>query len=559
MGIHYWPARKGVYWWQNFDPVEVEKDFKVMRSLGLRLVRIQLVWEDFQPTPDLVSSQALLALREVLDLAQRYRLKIQVSFFTGLVAGVNFLPGWLLGEPGYRSPVPVYSGGRLVEHARIKNLFEDPDLLAAQQRLLQDVVETFHLHPAVYGWDLGGGYPSLFPAPAPPPSEGGSVGTLQWVGRTGPQDQVVESRVSRQVWLTSILDEDVEEERDLAAEVLPEQGERQAGRSLAPMPIIRPVPGAPAHVLGAADGLVLFDADPDPDPLTAVYAYSYHSALPTREQLAKTLKLSDSKRAAAAAAQRREHRETITTSATAGHTDPEPSGEDLPAPEPEAVVLWLTQLVGTIRQVDRIHPVSLSVESQALDSSSPFALHRLAALVDYIGVRAHPFESQWARSPIDTQALPFVAFLGGAVTGKRVALLEFGLPAVREEVYFSGRMLPYNLVQDQEAADLSSDVLEGVLRMGALGGFCWNFSDFHPSLWNRPPLQQSPATRFSGLLRLDGSFKPTAHVVRDFMTWDHPLLSPPFEVKLEAERYQEDPRGGLLHIFDQFLEAVGDR
>ena len=45
----------------------------------------------------------------------------------------NFLPGWLLSEDkGWLSPYPVYSGGRLIEGARVRNIFEEPDLLAAR-------------------------------------------------------------------------------------------------------------------------------------------------------------------------------------------------------------------------------------------------------------------------------------------------------------------------------------------------------------------------------------------------------------------------------------------
>src|SRR5437879_2132189 len=118
VGLQYWPARKGVYWWKDFDVAELEADFKRIRQMSVRVVRIQLVWEDFQPTMERVDPTALEHLRQVLDTAARYKLKVQPSFFAGHLSGVNFLPPWMLTErDALLSPYPVYSNGRLIERA----------------------------------------------------------------------------------------------------------------------------------------------------------------------------------------------------------------------------------------------------------------------------------------------------------------------------------------------------------------------------------------------------------------------------------------------------------
>ena len=46
-----------MYWWSNFDAGEVREEFSLIRELGLNVVRLFLLWDDFQPTPDTVSSQ----------------------------------------------------------------------------------------------------------------------------------------------------------------------------------------------------------------------------------------------------------------------------------------------------------------------------------------------------------------------------------------------------------------------------------------------------------------------------------------------------------------------
>jgi endo-1,4-beta-mannosidase len=52
LGVNYWPRRKAMYWWSAFDAGEVRDEFALIRALGLSLVRIFLLWDDFQPAPD---------------------------------------------------------------------------------------------------------------------------------------------------------------------------------------------------------------------------------------------------------------------------------------------------------------------------------------------------------------------------------------------------------------------------------------------------------------------------------------------------------------------------
>jgi len=51
LGVNYWPAAKAMYWWQNFDRAEVEQDFRRLAAAGFQVVRIFLIWEDFNQRP----------------------------------------------------------------------------------------------------------------------------------------------------------------------------------------------------------------------------------------------------------------------------------------------------------------------------------------------------------------------------------------------------------------------------------------------------------------------------------------------------------------------------
>jgi endo-1,4-beta-mannosidase len=164
VGVNYWPRRKAMYWWKDFDGTEVADEFDVIAGLGMSLVRIFLLWEDFQPTPTAVSPSALADLETVCDLAQERGLGLDVTFFTGHMSGPNWAPSWLLGGS---DPVPdarqVISGG----HERTcsyRNPFVDPEALAAAELLLREVVGRLRDHAGVWAWNLGN-EPDLFALP----------------------------------------------------------------------------------------------------------------------------------------------------------------------------------------------------------------------------------------------------------------------------------------------------------------------------------------------------------------------------------------------------------
>jgi endo-1,4-beta-mannosidase len=96
LGVNYWPRRKAMYWWSDFDAGEVCEEFSIIQELGLTLVRIFLLWEEFQPAPDEISTSRLKNLTSVCDIAADLDLKLDVTFFTGHMSGPNWVPTWML-------------------------------------------------------------------------------------------------------------------------------------------------------------------------------------------------------------------------------------------------------------------------------------------------------------------------------------------------------------------------------------------------------------------------------------------------------------------------------
>lgn len=164
-GVNYWPRKKAMYWWSDFDRYEVADEFDVIATLDMDVVRIFLLWDDWQETPDTVSRERLRDLGAVCDLAAEHDLGLDVTFFTGHMSGPNWAPGWLLGGNRRSSPHvrQVVSGGKVVDSA-YRNMFHDPVALSAERLLIETVVGEYHDHESIWMWNLGN-EPDLFALP----------------------------------------------------------------------------------------------------------------------------------------------------------------------------------------------------------------------------------------------------------------------------------------------------------------------------------------------------------------------------------------------------------
>ena len=168
LGVNYWPRKKAMYWWSNFDLGEVREEFAVIKGIGLDVVRLFLLWDDFQPDPARVEQDKLDNLIKVADIAAENGLGLDVTFFTGHMSGPNWSPRWLLGgdlPPAVHSHWlrDVVSEGKCTDRG-YRNMFHDETALQAERLLLTTVVAALKDHPGIWMWNLGN-EPDLFAWP----------------------------------------------------------------------------------------------------------------------------------------------------------------------------------------------------------------------------------------------------------------------------------------------------------------------------------------------------------------------------------------------------------
>jgi endo-1,4-beta-mannosidase len=132
------------------------------------VVRLFLLWDDFQPEPTSVSHEAVDNLVKVANAASDLGLGLDVTFFTGHMSGPNWSPRWLLG--GDLPPKvhqhwlrDVVSAGKKTDQG-YRNMFHDEIAVNAERLLLKTVVTTLKDHPGIWMWNLGN-EPDLFAWP----------------------------------------------------------------------------------------------------------------------------------------------------------------------------------------------------------------------------------------------------------------------------------------------------------------------------------------------------------------------------------------------------------
>ncbi len=154
IGLNYWPIDSATTWWHRFDEAVVEEDFSRMKEAGFEVVRVFLLWEDFQPLPRRVSTRTLDHLVSVMEIASKRKIQILPTLFTGHMSGINFLPPWMLDLGEGNGRFPVFSEGRKRKN-KVQNFYKDRELKEAQKFLIREVSNALKGHPGLWAWDLG--------------------------------------------------------------------------------------------------------------------------------------------------------------------------------------------------------------------------------------------------------------------------------------------------------------------------------------------------------------------------------------------------------------------
>lgn len=103
-GLNYIPSKEWQFYWNDWRPEDVARDFDTIAEVGADHIRIMLIWPWFQPNPTYVSSAHLDRLEDLMRLAHARNIDVLVTLCTGWLSGYAFRPPYLEGTDFYIDP-----------------------------------------------------------------------------------------------------------------------------------------------------------------------------------------------------------------------------------------------------------------------------------------------------------------------------------------------------------------------------------------------------------------------------------------------------------------------
>lgn len=234
----------------------------------------------------------------------------------------------------------------------------------------------------------------------------------------------------------------------------------------------------------------------------------------------------------------------------------------------EAARAWTMAMARAIREAAPATPVRIGAHLPSLTTQNHMRLDDLGALLDDDVMHAYPLYSEFARSFLDPELVPFSCALAAGLSGNRRAPLmqEFGLCTAPRSVPgetivddFLGQPRAQYLASEDEGASYYEDVLNRLVETGAAGAYAWCYADYDAHLFSRPPLDCAIRERTFGLMRADGSEKPAVNVFRAFRRKrDAGRLrrgDVPRVLDVGADEYYRSPAAHFERLYREWLAA----
>jgi endo-1,4-beta-mannosidase len=120
LGINYWPKRRAMYMWREFDLGEVREEMAQIADIGFDVVRVCALTRDFLPAPLTVPAEMVARLVDVVRAAKDAGLRVVPTLVVINMSGRIWWPAWMLdtfGRPTdlYADPVALRSQALLAE------------------------------------------------------------------------------------------------------------------------------------------------------------------------------------------------------------------------------------------------------------------------------------------------------------------------------------------------------------------------------------------------------------------------------------------------------------
>jgi beta-galactosidase len=125
------PSKAFFRLWEDWDPDQLENDFRLMETLGIHAARVPLFWNSVQPEESVVSSKFLKRFDEFLELAQKHQIYIMPFLFVGVCVDTWDVP-WRKG----------------------RDMYKDPGMQKLEREQAETLASRYADNPAIFAWDI---------------------------------------------------------------------------------------------------------------------------------------------------------------------------------------------------------------------------------------------------------------------------------------------------------------------------------------------------------------------------------------------------------------------
>lgn len=159
VGCNYWASNAGTHMWRDWESEIVRRDFDMMSSAGIQVVRVFPLWSDFQPLEMLHGwggnqSELLMKGRPLPETAcgragvdetmvRRFKFLCQLAEERGMELIVGLVTGWM---SGVLYVPPAFEG---------RHVMTEPLVMKWEIRYVRCLVRELKACKAIVMWELG--------------------------------------------------------------------------------------------------------------------------------------------------------------------------------------------------------------------------------------------------------------------------------------------------------------------------------------------------------------------------------------------------------------------
>nr|MDO8111459.1 cellulase family glycosylhydrolase [Candidatus Sigynarchaeota archaeon] len=158
VGVNYWPRDTAVYQWKEYDKTAIEREFGLMKSLGINCIRFFIMWDDLLKAKDTIDGDFFPKFEHLHETARTHDIKLVPTLFIGHMSGQDWFPSWfLVSDEDARRGVPFQEIGlppRRKFRGKVRDIYLDEDVYRNAFLQIEALLSRYKISSTIISWDL---------------------------------------------------------------------------------------------------------------------------------------------------------------------------------------------------------------------------------------------------------------------------------------------------------------------------------------------------------------------------------------------------------------------